>query len=189
MTIHLAYCRKLLDLTREKHNLKSKGKKAKVNACLCLASLSTYSQPPLYPGSSDSHEKLWGTPKVPSHIYWIVKSLFLMRFSYQIVWCVCVCVCVCVVCVLICVCVSSYYSKLSESMVALKIKVITYRRMKQEKRNTMSMRPDMFSHSFLPISVLVIRHSHPIKRLFPIHNGSASFNDRLNSGNRLTGSN
>ena len=90
-----------------------------------------------------------------------------MRFSYQIV---CVCVwCVCVVCVLMCVCVSSYYSKLSESMVTLKIKVITYRRMKQEKRNTMSMQPDMFNHSFLPISILVIRHSHPIKRLFPIH--------------------
>lgn len=156
MTVHLAYCRKLLALMREKHDLKSKGKKAKVNACLCLAFLSTYSQPPLYPGSSDSHEKLWGAPKVPSNIYWIVKSVFLMRFGY-------VKLCVWVWCVPICVCVSSYYAKLCKSMVALRIKVITYRRMKQEKRNMMSMLPDVFSHSFFPISVLVIRHSHPIK--------------------------
>ena len=149
MAIHLAYYRLHLALTRQKHDLKSKGKKAKVNACFCLDFLSTYSQPPLY---SDSHEKLWGTPKVPSNIYWIVKSLFLLRFGYVRLW-------VWVCCVPICVCVSSY----CKSMVALRIKVITYRRMKQEKRNMMSMLPDVFSHSFFPISVLVIRHSHPIK--------------------------
>lgn len=77
------------------------------------------------------------------------------------------------------VCASSYYSKLCKSMFVPRIREIMCRRMKKEEMNTKSPMPNMFNDNFLPISVPVIRCSHPITLLLPIHNGGAPFNASL----------
>lgn len=48
-------------------------------------------------------------------------------------------------------------------MVALKIKVITFKRMKQEKEKYDEHAACYVQSQLSPYSVLVIRHSHPIK--------------------------
>lgn len=77
------------------------------------------------------------------------------------------------------VCASSYYSKLCKSMLVPRIREVMCRRMKKEEMNPKSPMPNMSNDNFLPISVPVIRCSHPIKLLLPIHNGGTSFNDSL----------
>lgn len=64
-------------------------------------------------------------------------------------------------------------------MLVPRIREMMCQRMKNEEMNTKSPMLNMFKDNFLPISVPVLRCSHPIKLLLPIHNGGASFHDSL----------